>query len=99
MVYPGIERKCKGRKQPRRSGAALISVCLATFGFEKPIENVSNKFSKPVVCFVRSICFPEMDRAVAIQSVRKSLKSELSLRFFGRLKIFRSEKISEIQII
>ena len=57
--------------------------------------------------FVRSkfqILFSEIDRAVAIQSNRKSSKSELSTRFFGHLKIFHSEKrflrykLTEIQI-
>ena len=54
--------------------------------------------------FVRSKFFPETDRDVAIQSVQKSPKSELSSQFFSRLKIFRSDrtllryKFSEIQI-
>ena len=48
--------------------------------------------------------FSEIGRAIAIQSVRKSSKSELSSRFFGNLKIFGSDgrflryKLSEIQI-
>ena len=62
------------------------------------------RFSKIFRFFRSSEFSSEIDRAAAIQSARKSLKSELSSQFFGHLKIFHPGKRflrckeSEIQI-
>ena len=71
--------------------------------FLKKISNARNG-RKVFVRFVRANLFSEIDSAVAIQSVRKSSKSELFSRLFGHLTIFRSDgrflrhKITELQI-
>ena len=65
------------------------------FPKKNPTKNISKKFlkifwifRKLFVCFVLSKIFPEIVGAETICLVRKSSKSELSSRFFGRLKIF-----------
>ena len=62
--------------------------------FRKKFRKFCEVFRKLFDCFVISIFFSEIGRAETIHLVRKSSNFEPSSRFFGRLKIWTSDRTS-----